>query len=85
MYARGEGVPLDYVTSYVWLMLAVNGGHEPSKKVVRDLERIMTPKQRKEAKARLASQDQSKRRTEGLGGEKHVAAVFVERGTPPDD
>jgi len=71
MYTSGEGVSLDYVSAYVWLMLAAKGGHEASKQAVKNLTSIMTPKQRKEAEIRLA-EDHVQGNMEGIVVEQNL-------------
>jgi TPR repeat protein len=55
MYANGLGVPLDYVSAYVWFTSAFRGGLEPGRRSAAEVAQIMTPSQRQEAEARLAT------------------------------
>ena len=53
MYAKGQGVPEDYVQAHMWLNLAVMQGHEDAKTDRDDIAKKMTPEQIAEAE-RLA-------------------------------
>ena len=45
MYSRGEGVPKDFVTAYMWRNLAAAQGNEIAKEARDALETLMTPAQ----------------------------------------
>ncbi len=53
MYAKGQGVPEDYVQAHMWLNLTVMQGHEDAKTDRDDIAKKMTPEQIAEAE-RLA-------------------------------
>ena len=45
MYAKGKGVPQDYVFAYAWLNVAAVGGDEKTKKAKDTVQNLMTAKQ----------------------------------------
>ncbi len=49
MYLTGNGVPRDYVLSYMWFNLAGAGGYKPARAQLDGLEARMPPGQVKEA------------------------------------
>jgi len=54
LYMAGKGVPLDYVSAYIWYSLAVSAGDDRSARQLRDLKKLMTPHELREAQARLS-------------------------------
>jgi len=52
-YARGEGVPRDYVIAHMWANLAAAQGDKKAEKLRKQLAKLMTPAQIAEAQ-RLA-------------------------------
>ena len=54
MYYSGRGVPLDYVTAFLWYSRAAAGGDERAARVLKQLATVMTPRQKQLAQARLA-------------------------------
>ena len=54
LYEKGTGVPLDYVAAYIWYSVAAAGGDSRSGREMKELSRLMPPKQLAEAKARAA-------------------------------
>jgi hypothetical protein len=56
LYAAGRGIPLDYESAYVWFSLAASSGHAPSARQLKNLSKLMTPRQIQEAEAKLAAQ-----------------------------
>jgi TPR repeat protein len=55
MYVRGEGVPRDYVGTYMWLSLAATQGDEKAKSLLDLLEHEISPDQVAEAQKRTAA------------------------------
>jgi TPR repeat protein len=55
MYQKGKGVCKDYKQAYVWYSKAADNGNKGAVKNREDLVRIMTPKQREDAKAPVLS------------------------------
>ena len=53
LYAKGQGVPKDYMRAYMWFDLATAGGSEGSGKVRELLKERLTPERIREAQ-RLA-------------------------------
>ena|SRR5882672_4554387 len=53
LYMAGKGVPLDYVSAYIWYSLAESLGDNLSAGQLKDLKRLMTPRQLREAQVRL--------------------------------
>jgi TPR repeat protein len=54
MYHSGRGVPLDYVSAYAWCSRAAAAGDPTAAKALKQLNSIMTPRQKDLAEARLA-------------------------------
>jgi TPR repeat protein len=54
MYAAGRGVPLDYVTAYLWFSRAASGGDSMAMRSLKSLVTVMTPHQKEQAEERLA-------------------------------
>ena len=48
LYEQGKGVPLDYITAYRLYQRSIQAGNEGSKSRIKNLLRIMTPRQIKE-------------------------------------
>jgi TPR repeat protein len=55
MYAKGQGVPRDYVQAYVWSSLSAASGHQEGVKNRDTLARGMTPTQIADAKKRASA------------------------------
>jgi TPR repeat protein len=53
MYYSGRGVPLDYVSAYLWYGRAAAAGDASTAKVLRQLSGVMTTHQKELAQARL--------------------------------
>jgi TPR repeat protein len=53
MYYSGRGVPLDYVSAYLWYGRAAAKGDSSAAKVLKQLSGVMTPNQKELAQARL--------------------------------
>lgn len=56
LYASGKGVPLDYISAYVWYSLAASQGDKLSALRLRELKRLITPNQLAQAESRLLDQ-----------------------------
>src|SRR5262249_21488500 len=54
LYSLGRGVPLDYVRAYFWYSLAATQGDERSAHHLKQLAKLMTPRQISEARTRLS-------------------------------
>src|SRR5262249_22712300 len=52
LYEKGTGVPLDYVSAYMWYSVAAAGGDARSAREMKELSRVMLPMQLADAKAR---------------------------------
>jgi len=55
LYSVGRGVPLDYVSAYVFYGLAASRGDDRSAHELKSLRKRMTPRQLEQAQAQLAS------------------------------
>jgi TPR repeat protein len=55
LYMEGKGVPLDYVTADLWYTMASSAGDNLSARQLKDLERLMTPRQLREAQTSVRS------------------------------
>ncbi|MBV9181418.1 MAG: sel1 repeat family protein, partial [Acidobacteria bacterium] len=53
LYSLGRGVPLDYVSAYYWFTRAAAQGDERSARCLKQLSKVMTPRQIREARARV--------------------------------
>ena len=53
LYAAGKGVSLDYVSAYVWYSLGSTGDSRAAGRI-KNLSRLITPKQRVEAQNRAS-------------------------------
>ncbi len=54
LYSSGRGVPLDYVSAYMWFSRAASAGDSLAARNLKNLETVMTPHQKEQAQARLA-------------------------------
>ena len=52
MYAKGEGVPQDYVEAYAWVLLAKAKGNEHASEKISILEKRLTAEQMEKGQAR---------------------------------
>ena len=52
LYAEGKGVSLDYVTAYMWYSLGSAGDRRAAIPRIKNLSRLITPKQRIEGENR---------------------------------
>ena len=68
-YARGDGVPQDFVQAYMWLNLSAAQGDSEAKKSIDELTEHMTPAQVAEAQ-RLAKDWKPKGRDLPAGEER---------------
>ena len=50
LYEHGKGVPLDYVTAYMWYEAAASEGERRATERLRDLSKVMTKEQISRAK-----------------------------------
>ena len=66
LYEQGKGVPLDYVTAYMWYSLGEAGGNADSSRQLKSLSSLMPAKQLAEAKARAVVVSQSRGRDQDL-------------------
>jgi len=55
LYAEGKGVPLDYVTAYMWYNLGSRENPRAANIRIKSLSRLITPKQRIEAQNRASA------------------------------
>jgi len=55
LYEKGNGVPLDYVSAYMWYKSASDGGERRAAMALTSLSRIMTAEQIKKAIAAAES------------------------------
>jgi TPR repeat protein len=60
LYAEGRGVPLDYVSAYVWYSLAASQGDRLSSRKLKELGKLMTPRQLEDARIRVAGEQEQK-------------------------
>jgi len=54
-YEQGKGVPLDYVTAYMWSSAGTAAGDDRASTRIRALSQLMEPRQINEAKKRAFS------------------------------
>lgn len=69
LYAEGKGVSLDYVTAYMWYNLGSTGDPRAAIVRIKNLARLITPKQRVEAQNRASVWLSSHRNPEASHGE----------------
>ena len=55
MYAKGQGVPENYVESYAWYLLAKANGDEEASEAISNLEKDLTAEQIEKGKAQAAA------------------------------
>ena len=55
MHRQGQGVPQDYAAAWAWFRLALEQGYQLAGDSLYELESKLSPQQRQEGKARLAS------------------------------
>jgi TPR repeat protein len=67
LYMEGKGVPLDYVRADFWYTLAASAGDSLSARKLKDLERLMTPRQFREVQTRLSNQQRDAYDSSGAG------------------
>jgi TPR repeat protein len=60
LYMLGKGVSLDYVSAYYWYAEAASQGESLAEQQLKQLERLMTPRQLREARARISAQQAQK-------------------------
>jgi TPR repeat protein len=60
LYMSGQGVSLDYVSAYYWYAEAASEGESLARQQLKQLERLMTPRQLREARTRISAQQSQK-------------------------
>jgi TPR repeat protein len=60
LYMSGKGVSLDYVSAYYWYAEAESEGESLARHGLKQLERLMTPRQLREAQARISARQAQK-------------------------
>jgi len=67
LYYAGKGVPLDYVTAYVWYSRALADGEPLAALGLKEMASIMTPRQKQMALDLLAGDQGLSRETVAMG------------------
>jgi TPR repeat protein len=79
LYEQGKGVPLDYVTAYMWYKTAESGGDGRAKERLKSLSRVMTEQQISQANAAANELSTSIPKGEAVEESENTGNAFIRR------
>ena len=77
LYEQGKGVPLDYVTAYMWYKTAESGGDRRATEKLKSLSRLMTEQQIRRANAAATKLSNSMPEVEVVEESQSIGNAFI--------
>ena len=79
LYEQGKGVPLDYVSAYMWYRVALSGGEKRADSALKNLSAIMSAAQIQQALAAAATLPKSDAPTSAYAGDDSLGTFIGRR------